>query len=486
MAEVISTTPNLQDAKPLRLPSTLSANMFVYLGTTVIYLVLTAASTFIIPRLFTVEAFGTYRLFLLYAGFVGILHLGSLDGALTRWAHDPTLISFELGTATRLVVLLSVALAATAGLVARLAVGRQYTPVILFLIAFAVVANLGTVFQFALQARRRFDVLSALNAINPALLLAGIVIAAGLQLHDNPAPLICFLSSAIITTGISWRFATSHSPVSSISAQLFFATNTRIGLFVLLSNFSTNLMLAIDRFVVSFRFSLRDFAMYSFAASVLYSVNTIVLSAGRVFFPHVAGFDGDKLILSRVAGRLVLTTWMVGLIFFFPAALLVRGLLPQYVSSIPIIRILLLAAGPASLVQIVHFSHFRSSRRERRLLLGAGIGLVCCSIALIFGLRHGSLNAIAWAAVAGHFGWWFGNELLLDAGPSPWRDILQIVFVFLIVASTFYFCSIEISAKNALAYICLLPIGVLSAYGPEVRPRYPNPRCNLQAVPDDH
>src|SRR5258708_37062470 len=44
---------------------------------------------FLVPRLMSVEDFGYWRLFLLYAGYAGFLHLGFTDGALLRWAGRP-------------------------------------------------------------------------------------------------------------------------------------------------------------------------------------------------------------------------------------------------------------------------------------------------------------------------------------------------------------------------------------------------------------
>src|SRR6202043_804367 len=44
---------------------------------------------FVIPRLVSVEDFGYWRLFLLYAGYTGLLHLGLADGTLLRWAGRP-------------------------------------------------------------------------------------------------------------------------------------------------------------------------------------------------------------------------------------------------------------------------------------------------------------------------------------------------------------------------------------------------------------
>ena len=42
--------------------------------------------TLIIPKYLSLEGYGYWQLFTLYASYVGILHLGFIDGVLVRWA----------------------------------------------------------------------------------------------------------------------------------------------------------------------------------------------------------------------------------------------------------------------------------------------------------------------------------------------------------------------------------------------------------------
>ena len=56
---------------------------------TLLAAVFSTLQVFLIPRLISVEDYGYLRLFVLYAGYVGFLHLGFSDGALLRWAGRP-------------------------------------------------------------------------------------------------------------------------------------------------------------------------------------------------------------------------------------------------------------------------------------------------------------------------------------------------------------------------------------------------------------
>jgi len=69
--------------------SALARDVAVMSGGTAAAAVFNTLLVFLIPRLVSVEDFGYWRLFLLYAGYVGFLHFGFADGALLCWAGRP-------------------------------------------------------------------------------------------------------------------------------------------------------------------------------------------------------------------------------------------------------------------------------------------------------------------------------------------------------------------------------------------------------------
>jgi O-antigen/teichoic acid export membrane protein len=62
----------------------------------------------------------------------------------------------------------------------------------------------------------------------------------------------------------------------------------RLGWSILGANLVANVLLSLDRIVLSARFSIRDFAIYSFAANALGLVYTMILSISRVVFPYLS------------------------------------------------------------------------------------------------------------------------------------------------------------------------------------------------------
>ena len=112
---------------------------------------------FLIPRLISVEDYGYWRLFLLYASYVGFLHLGLIDGALLQWAGKP-LDAFrrELSAATKFLVWqqIVVILPCLAVLVTVLPANLRFVGVAV--VGFALIYNSNFLLQYGLQCARIF------------------------------------------------------------------------------------------------------------------------------------------------------------------------------------------------------------------------------------------------------------------------------------------------------------------------------------------
>jgi hypothetical protein len=67
-------------------PSAIAGDIATLGAGTVLAGVFNVLLVFLIPRLVSVEQYGYWRLFFLYAGYMGFLHFGFADGALLRWA----------------------------------------------------------------------------------------------------------------------------------------------------------------------------------------------------------------------------------------------------------------------------------------------------------------------------------------------------------------------------------------------------------------
>src|SRR5262249_59300503 len=82
----------------------------------VLALALSVVQVFIVPRRLSVAEYGEFRVFLLYIGYLGVFHLGLVDGAFLRWVGRPrSLIRREWPIVLRRLVAMQLPVLAIAG-----------------------------------------------------------------------------------------------------------------------------------------------------------------------------------------------------------------------------------------------------------------------------------------------------------------------------------------------------------------------------------
>lgn len=458
--------------------STFARHVLLFSVANLLFLVCNGVLTFVLPRLLSMETYGYYRLFMLYGGFVGVLHLGQLDGALIRWAARPRrrMRAEVLDSLTFLIVEHAAILLPATAILAILFYRRPWFSLVVALALYAVIFNVTALGQFALQAEKFFGLLSFVTVLNPALLLAAVV---GLHYGGRltlgtlvTAFVFSWLLAAVPVWGfLLGRFSAEGSGVRQVWRIGVY--NIRVGWSVLLAGLLTNLALLLDRIVVSLSFGIRDFAIYSLAATALAVVNTIILSVSRVVFPYLSdGLSAEKQL--RVYGwgeSCLITLWAVSLAGYFPLRALIEGLLPAYVLSLPILRLLMLATGLTAAIYILHANYFRSSLRQGSLLLGATVGLLAAALFLALARRSGSLVNMSWAVLAAVALWWTVDELLLRE--LTHRTLLEIgrTMIFtLACGGSFLLCALITSNwLGPLAYCGLASLLTAAAYGQSLR-----------------
>jgi O-antigen/teichoic acid export membrane protein len=438
----------------------------------VLALVCNGVLTFLLPRLLPMESYGYYRLFVLYGGFAGVLHLGLLDGALTRWAARPGRMKPEMLSSLGFLLAEHAAILVPAtALLAVLFHGKPWFFLVIAIASYAVVFNLSTLGQFALQADKVFGLLSAMTVLNPMLLLASVVALHYWHRLTLNALIAAYILSWLMAAVPVWCFLFRKFHAGRRRAGHIWQTgsyNIRVGWSVLLALLITNVALSLDRIIVSISFSIREFAIYSLAATALAVVNTIILSVSRVVFPYLSdGLSTETQMRAYWWGEACLVgLWAISLTGYFPIHWLITWLLPNYLPSLPVLRLLVLGTGFTGMIHILQSNYFRSALRLGQLLLGCVFGLVSAAILLMLARRTGQLSMMALAMFGAVALWWLFNERLLKplTGGSS-RNLLRTASVYAGCALWFVFCS---SWKNLVlagsSYLLFALVVVLVSY----------------------
>jgi O-antigen/teichoic acid export membrane protein len=421
---------------------------------------------FWVPRLVSVDDFGYWRSFLLYAGYAGFLHLGMVDGALLHWSR-PLTLGFEqqrsggrFGDALGTLILLHVVVAALGlGLLLTPLAGRHFfREMLIALLVYALLFNVCGLIQVRMQSRLRFSIV-ALGMAGPGVIFVVGLAALRLRAVTLNGLLLAFLLAWAVVTGVLFAALRSVRKKTG-EAEAGLAVERR-GLFggslafisagwpIMLANTGYGLMQSADRVTVNLSRPIHDFAVYSLSQSTIYVPITIIAAVSRVAFSHFAGVTEDGRARARQATVRGLTLlWMLLLPYYFVVEWVVRRYLPRYVPGLPAGKVLLLSVLFLSLISIVQATTSNLAGRQRRFLAGTLFALVLAFVSAwigsrgIPGLWRGSLAAVAWSQVISAGIWWLWNEkAIASEGAPPAGEIFRVVIAFGAAAGGLYAAS---------------------------------------------
>lgn len=151
-------------------------DVLVYSGGNAFLLVLGFIQLLIIPKYLSVEDFGYWQLFMLYASYVGILHLGFIDGIHVRWAgKELNQVGGEIKTAFRFLLLQQLIVIIPLALLLYFLLQPPFQWIGLMILICGFVTNLAAFFTWTSMAIRKFKLLTAVNVgwglafLNPSL-----------------------------------------------------------------------------------------------------------------------------------------------------------------------------------------------------------------------------------------------------------------------------------------------------------------------------
>ena len=162
-----------------------------------------ALVVFVIPRITPIEDFGYWRMFVLYASYVGFFHLGLGEGALLAWAGKSLGdLQQELRPSLQFLIGQHLLLLVPVGVIAAALLPPRVRFVAFAVLAFALLQNVAVVLQCALQAARHFVPVAIATAAPAGLFLAFVSLAAWWAQPDYRVLICCYFLAWVIVLGI--------------------------------------------------------------------------------------------------------------------------------------------------------------------------------------------------------------------------------------------------------------------------------------------
>lgn len=418
--------PMLSPPKASAFPSTaLGVDVARYGSAVLLAAAFSAVQVFVVPRRLDVATFGEYRLFLVYVGYLGALHLGLADGAFLRWVGRPAgAIGAEWRRVARWLLALQGAMLGAA-LIAATRLGPVGATYVVALAAYALCNNALTLAAYAMQAAGDFQWAGRVAVLPPSLFT---IAAVALPMRSLGA----VLGAYVATTGVAAVVAAAHvrrRPVGDVHdvrdvRPLAARALMRDGLPVLGANLAAGLSQFADRIVVGASVPAARFALYGFASSVMMAASMATLALSRVALSHAAARRADDGTRARFLGGfhdVVAALFGVALLGVPAFERLVARALPAYGPALPIVRALVSGAPFWVALHVVLVGTLQAHGLVRRQLAleatGLALAAAACGACLTAGVPlWGVATAASAAAVAT---WAIGVETVRRAIGAP-------------------------------------------------------------------
>ena len=180
----------------------------------------------------------------------------------------------------------------------------------------------------------------------------------------------------------------------------------KVGIFILIGNFVSILIYSMDRWFIKLFFLNSEFAMYSFAVSILSMITLLMTSVSMTFYPYFAK-NKKNFLWFNLLKKIVLIIGIIGIGSYFILKGIVEWYLPDYKRSLEIVIILFASLPLVSVINSIYINIYKAFKKERiyfyTVFLMLVVSVVTNGIALV--LFH-TMEAIAIATTVTFFVWY--------------------------------------------------------------------------------
>lgn len=354
----------------------LAKNVLLSIVAQIISLAVSFVMGLIVPKFIDEYHYAYWQLYILYVGYVGILHFGLLDGLMLRYgAYDYDELDKKCVRSQFLCLIAITSLSAVILAVAAAAVMDGAERIIFILVACGVVIkNLTTYNAHIFQLTNRINqyvFVTIAQRITYGVFVVVLLICGVREFYWFCIADLCG-EAAGIAIGVvfnkgSLYFGTVSSPRKMFSE---FRQNVSSGMILLLANWSALLLIGSARMIIEWRWGELVFGQVAFAFSLTNIFLTFVTAVGIVLFPSLKRLQQEELpqIYEKIRSG-ISPVLFFALLLYFPGSVLVRMWLPAYTDSLQYLAILLPIIIFSSKVNLLTNNYLKVYRKERSMLV---------------------------------------------------------------------------------------------------------------------
>ncbi len=428
-------------------------------GANIIVMMVNVLISFLLPKWLSIDDYALFRTYTLYVSFIGILHLGFIDGLNVKFGgiELKDISKGFITNAHRFFVLFQLLLT-----IVITTVGLLFGNFIITLFGLAIIPiNLHTYSMLIYQAAGKFTPYSLGLTLTPVVTLTIYIVLFSFGEFDYKPYAIAQMGGyliIVILLEIYFRknFGTSNLPFPRINAvelkEVF-----SLGIFILSGNTLFILFNTLGRWGIKMFMDNAAFAFYSFATSMLGFIILAINSVALTLYPHLSKKGGTQSTAALRSNFFILGSF--SLLFFFLVSFVVNWILPDYKESVSILMILLASMPGLLIIKALYLNMYKVQRKTKEFLFDT------VKYLLIAVLLHGLIfyffrtaNSMAIASVISIYIWVFSPPNFIKVS---WGQIgTEILFTSICLAGYIFLAvlvnSVVMSFLLLSAYLLII------------------------------
>lgn len=328
----------------------------------------------VLPKFISELQYAHWQTYVLYVGYVGILHFGLLDGIVLRYSQydydelDKPLIRSQFKILLFITATLSLL---SIGIFSIIADGiNKY--IFVYVALGIVTKNLFTYTSYTFQITnriRKYAILIVSHKLFYGLAVIVLLLNQVGSFHLYCLADLCGDLFACLIGYFSNRHLYFGKTIPFFETIQEFWCNTSAGIKLLVANWSSILLLGSSKMLVQWHCDKILFAKYSFAFSLSNLILAFVAAVSVVFFPSLKRIEPNRMpqVYNNVR-RILSPMLFVSLLLYFPGNVILSMWLPQYSESLVFLGIMLPIVVYTSKVTLLTNNYLKAYRKEQTML----------------------------------------------------------------------------------------------------------------------
>ena len=347
---------------------------------------------FVIPKMMDVSDYGYFKTFSLYTSYIGLLHLGFIDGIYLIFAGKKyeELDKEKFRLYFKFIFIMQTIMTLIVLLIALFFLNTNYFIVLVFVALDVLAVNMITYYEFISQITLRFKRIALRNIIRNTINILAIVVLY-LLYRFNSMVIYSYIYIGIVV-GINYIMAIwyiiSYKELSfGKSAKLknekdniksFFA----VGIQLLLATLVGQLMFISDQQVVNIFFDNDTYAVYAFAYTMINLITVATSAISTVLYPTLKTMNNEtvKQNYSLINSYLLMFVAFC-LIIYYPLDIIIRNYLPKYIDSLKVFAIILPGVMISSSISVIKYNCYKTFKKIKSYFFKSFIMLFVAIVA---------------------------------------------------------------------------------------------------------